>query len=235
MHRVWIADWYHDRKNAGQSLMEALETALQAPPPTPPPAVKEDDAPVSDDHTSPPLPVSPGSQYKEAYEIWNAVCEYPQEYFYEPRALPVIRAQIMEIIRLEAPIYEKLLSRRVSRYWGFSRTGENIQRIITQCLPDSHTVTRISGEPVYWSAERIPASYRNYRIANDSAFRRNIDEIPPEELANAMYEILIDFQSCEQDTLFRETVRIFGFTSMSVRMKPHLELSLNHLRQCGRI
>lgn len=33
----------------------------------------------------------------------------------------------------------------------------------------------------------------------------------------------------------RETVRIFGFTSMSVRMKPHLELSLNHLRQCGRI
>lgn len=235
MHRVWIADWYHDRKNAGQSLMEALETALQAPPPTPPPAVKEDDAPVSDDQTSPPLPVPPDSQYKEAYEIWNAVCEYPQEYFYEPRALPVIRAQIMEIIRLEAPIYEKLLSRRVSRYWGFSRTGENIQRIITQCLPDSHTVTRISGEPVYWSAERIPASYRNYRISNDSAFRRNIDEIPPEELANAMYEILIDFQSCEQDTLFRETVRIFGFTSMSVRMKPHLELSLNHLRQCGRI
>ena len=54
-------------------------------------------------------------------------------------------------------------------------------------------------------------SYQDYRGSQDSSSRRAIDEIPPEELANAMLEVLMDFNSCQQDTLYRETVKLFGF------------------------
>ncbi len=236
MHRVWITDWYHDRENAEQNIIQAIEAALHAPPPEPASVIEdEDEMELESESDESSMTVQPIKRVHDDYEIWHSACEYPQEYFYEPRAIPVIRAQIASIVKTEAPVYEKLLRRRISKHWGFSRTGESIQRIISDCLPVDCPVSNLSGENVYWSGETTPASYRRYRVSSDTLTRRNIDEIPPEELANAMYEVLMDFQSCEQDTLFRETVRLFGFSAMTSKMKPYLEHGLKHLQQSGRI
>ena len=74
-----------------------------------------------------------------------------------------------------------------------------------------------------------------YRVGNNDETKRAIDEIPPEELANAMYEVLIDFNSCEKDTLFRETVKLFGLTAVTAKARKFLEYGFISLQKSGRI
>ena len=50
-----------------------------------------------------------------------------------------------------------------------------------------------------------------------------------------MYEILVDFDSCEKDTLFRETIRRFGFSAVTARARRYLEFGLKALRASGRV
>lgn len=83
--------------------------------------------------------------------------------------------------------------------------------------------------------EQTAAGYSGYRIGNSDETKRAIDEIPPEELANAMYEVLIDFNSCEKDTLFRETVKLFGLSAVTSKARKFLEYGLNALQKSGRI
>ena len=86
-----------------------------------------------------------------------------------------------------------------------------------------------------WSAAQTPAEYRFYRVNCSEENKRTIDEIPPEELANAMYDVLIDFNSCEKDTLFRETVKLFGLSAVTARARKYLEYGFAVLRKSGRI
>lgn len=75
-----------------------------------------------------------------------------------------------------------------------------------------------SGEtPVYRPAGVSTESYREYRVSVGRIPSRAIDEITPEDLANAVCGILADFGSCERDTLYRETFRFFGLSTTGFR------------------
>ena len=50
-----------------------------------------------------------------------------------------------------------------------------------------------------------------------------------------MYEVLMDFNSCEKDTLFRETVKLFGFSAVTAKARRFLELGFAALKASGRI
>ena len=78
-------------------------------------------------------------------------------------------------------------------------------------------------ERVIWSAAQIPAGYSFYRVGSSEETKRTIDEIPPEELANAMHEVLTDFNSCEKEILFRETVKLFGLSAVTAKARKFLE------------
>ena len=97
------------------------------------------------------------------------------------------------------------------------------------------TTTANADEPVYWPHEIPPADYRDYRVGTDRDSKRAIDEIPPEELANAMYEVLVDFASCEHDVLFRETIRLFGLNTLTAKARQYLEYAVAVLQNSGRI
>ena len=90
-------------------------------------------------------------------------------------------------------------------------------------------------EPVYWPKEVDPAGFSDYRVGSDKETKRAIDEIPPEELANAMCEVLFDFASCEKDVLFRETIRLFGLNTLTAKARQYLEYAFAMLQESGRI
>ena len=145
------------------------------------------------------------------------------------------RRQIEEIILTEGPIYESLLKKRITKAWGFARAGGNIAAVLRECLPDDLTTTANADEPVFWPREVSPAEYRDYRVGADRDSKRAIDEIPPEELANAMYEFLVDFASCDRDVLFRETIRLFGLNTLTAKARQYLEYAMTALQNSGRI
>ncbi len=136
---------------------------------------------------------------------------------------------------MEGPIYESLLKKRVVKAWGFARAGGSIAAVLRQCIPVNVTTTRAFDEPVFWPQGTLPSNYFEYRVGTDKETKRAIDEIPPEELANAMYEVLVDFASCEHDVLFRETLRVFGLNTLTAKARQYLECALAVLQKSGRV
>ena len=239
--RAWSVDWAFARKHAEHDLLQVLDelkNAPETPEPEPEPEPAETTEPVSETNVeerddASPAPAS--SQFKKDYVVWRSAEPLNPDLFYEPDTRPLIRRQIGEIVQIEGPIYERLLKKRITKAWGFARAGGNIAAVLRDCLPDDLTTTANADEPVCWPKGVLPAEYRDYRVGTDRESKRAIDEIPPEELANAMYEVLVDFASCERDVLFRETIRLFGMNTLTAKARQYLEYALAALRNSGRL
>lgn len=233
---VWTVDWAFDRQRAEARLLADLEAAKTLPPPAPPspPPVPEPAAKAVPVPPSP--PVAPrASQQRKPYIAWIGGAFFPQADFSEPRSMSVIRSQITKILEVEAPICANLLCRRVARAWGFARVTRGITNTILRAIPPNIPVTGDYGNRVFWKPGQNPSQWHSWRVAANPAERRDLSDIPTEELANAMYDVLVGFQSSEQDTLYRETLKALGFTSLTAKVRPYLDAALSHLRQSGRI
>ncbi|MBQ7650662.1 MAG: DUF3320 domain-containing protein, partial [Victivallales bacterium] len=256
--QTWSVDWLLDRKQTEDSLLEAINQALadSALKPEPPePQSPESDGAKPDEAT--PDGAKPNEDTPEglqpeglkaeaksptelnvalqkehpAYSAASIICTHPQEEFYALETRLSIRRQMQEVIQQEAPICEGLLKKRITSAWGFQRPGMKIQAVLNDCLPKDLPVTQVGEERVFWNADQSPEEYREYR-PNGTAEqdRRLIDEIPVEELANAMREVQTDFaDTIEQNTLFRETLKLFGLTVLTQRARKYLEHAFNTL------
>ena len=256
-YRAWSVDWAFARKHAEQDLIHYLEELRNTPvepdpepePPQPGPAEEtaepesesEQDAAQSSSESettkaenAAPAPAS-GPQHRRDYVCWRNPSPLDPDLFHAPETRDLIRAQIREVIRTEGPIYESLLKKRITKAWGFARAGGNIAAVLKECIPAGSVTTRRTGETVYWPDDIDPAGYSDYRVGTDKESKRAIDEIPPEELANAMCEVLFDFASCEKDVLFRETIRLFGLNTLTAKARQYLEYALAALQESGRI
>ncbi len=110
-----------------------------------------------------------------------------------------------------------------------------ITNTILRAIPPNIPVTGDYGNRVFWKPGQNPSQWHSWRVAANPAERRDLSDIPTEELANAMYDVLVGFQSSEQDTLYRETLKALGFTSLTAKVRPYLDAALSHLQQSGRI
>ena len=239
--RAWSVDWAFARRHAEHDLLQVLDELKNTPDtPEPEPTPAETETPESAPETDTAAkedasPAPPSSQFRKNYIVWRSAEPLNPDLFYELQSRALIRRQIEEIIRTEGPVYESLLKKRITKAWGFARAGGNIAAVLRECLPDDLTTTANADEPVYWPTDISPTDYRDYRVGTDRDSKRAIDDIPPEELANAMYEVLADFASCERDVLFRETIRLFGLNTLTAKARQYLEYAVALLQNSGRI
>ncbi len=243
IYRAWCVDWTFDREHAEKALLEFIEKIKNIPSELQIEA-SEEKAELNENknvteqeaiqQVSEKMIPAVSANCKE-YRIWTNLHYLNQDEFYEYSGKEIIKQQIAEIIEQEAPIYENLLKRRIARAWGFSRTGGNILKNLNACMPDDLETSLYGENQVIWAANQKPAEYTFYRVGNTDETKRAIDEIPPEELANAMYEVLVDFNSCEKDTLFRETVKLFGLSAVTAKARKFLEYGFTVLHKNGKI
>ena len=234
--RAWSVDWVFDRKRAEEhllTLIEKLRTEPESPLPPANPAAPEK-IPAGETKLKK-AAVPPQPEHRKEYRMWNSGSIPAQEFFYDPSAQELIRKQMREVIQCEGPVYETVLKKRVVKVWGFNRMGEQIHHILNECLPKDWKTTKIGDVRVFWAMGQCAENYLDYRISQDNSSRRTIDEIPPEELANAMLEVLMDFNSCQQDTLYRETVKLFGFSAVTAKARKYLDFGMEALKKSGRI
>ena len=60
----------------------------------------------------------------------------------------------------------------------------------------------------------MPANYVGFRVEDQDGNRRGIEEIPYEEIRNALTEVLQEQVGLSMEDLVRETARKFGFTRL---------------------
>jgi hypothetical protein len=80
--------------------------------------------------------------------------------------------------------------------------------------------TKLGNATFLWKAETEPEQYYYFRIpSSDDRTRRNLEHIPPEEIASAVKYILGRQIGLSKDDLEREVSRIFGFARCTEAMQ----------------
>jgi Protein of unknown function (DUF4011)/REase_MTES_1575/Protein of unknown function (DUF3320)/AAA domain len=222
VHKIWAVDWWENPDKIMGEIIEAIKKAEEGVPIIPLKEAldvitkienKKDTFITNSNSIFLENKIVENKSYKE-YEICNLdiVLSTSSDDFLQTHNRRKICDQIFNVVQVEAPISKSLLCKRVLSSWGISRIGT---RVNTQFeILFSQLNLRKTGKNknlFFWSEGQKPEDYSIYRITKDDSKKREADDLPPEEVANAVKSVLKNSISLSKDALIRETARLFGF------------------------
>jgi len=132
-------------------------------------------------------------------------------YHFENRQ--VLLSQLKTIIDTESPISQNALFRKILKLWNTSRAGGKLNIYLLETLASIPNIqTTESYQKFYWSENSQPQNLDFYR--DNSAEKRLIDEIAPEEISVAMMELMHSNLSLNKEELVRAVCKTFGFSKV---------------------
>ena len=254
--RVWSMDWMFDRQDAEKRLLteiEAAKSAVSEPPPEP-----ESPAPI--DFREETATIASPEASCEKYRVWrpenyfkladNFIHSDPKRHallveslrnfftdkaFSEPKMRSSIVGKLRDLLETESPICESLLYKRISRAWKIKLTDNNRNLIALLLSRVGYNKTNPGLEYVYWAQGRSPETYGGFRVPDeeDPETKRTIGEIPPEEIANAMWSVATDVGGGDHETIFRETMKLFGLGVVTAKARIVLGHAMQILENRG--
>lgn len=117
---------------------------------------------------------------------------------------------IRTILGAEAPISRRLLIKRLINSYGISRNGVRINTYLTEVFEDMGLVTSGTDDIFYWKDKEQLDNYSGYRLASE----REALDIAPEEVAQAILQVLKEQFAIGEEGLISETARLFGYASV---------------------
>ncbi|MEU8082368.1 DUF4011 domain-containing protein [Micromonospora sp. NPDC049101] len=152
----------------------------------------------------------------------------------DQRVRELMRTALREIIEAEGPIEQHRLARLALARFGFLRTRED-RRIAVLALVDPrrlHTHPTVSRYA--WPEGVDPQTYRAYRVtqaSNDRAF----EEVPPEEVANALVHALEGVPGMDEERLLRAGLERLGYRRRTEKIDKLLRYGLQVAVTSGRL
>ena len=235
IYRIWTMDWWEKpdevmatiqeaiarKKNSKVGSMTAAEinstpTEVAAPAPT---------AQITNNEISFVLKASPVAPEKQAASVLSTQNRIEQKYkfakitpysyspedFFFTDSYAILLSQIRKIMESEAPISKSLLCKKILSEWGISRLGTRVEAQIETALDTLNIYrTEYEGLVFCWNDKEQCASYSIYRPVSD----REATDIPPEEIANAIRQLLTDSISLPAADLIKACAQQFGFARM---------------------
>ena len=233
LKRVWSADWWENKDKVVEALVAAAKAALEAkdeepePEPIAAPKVAESKPEIAPEpslnKTSQPAPAPLTATGKsEVYKVADLaiVSKSMQDNLLLPKGRATLEKQIREVLAVEAPIMKTLLCKRIAAAWGLSRAGARIAGYIDFVLGEM--VVRISGQKegvVLWNETQHSNLYENYRLPANDEEKRDASELPLEEIANAVKEMMVRLFSLPEDAVVGEVGKIFGYARLGRKVE----------------
>lgn len=149
------------------------------------------------------------AEMQEIYVYANLpITELPAESFLYLHNESYILEQIKAVINAEAPISRSLLCKRVLTSWGISRLGSRIDTHFDGLFSKIECYQKTDGDFItFWKSKEQMISYSAFRPISERAAL----ELPPDEVANAVKEVLESQISLPTKDLSRITAQSFGF------------------------
>jgi hypothetical protein len=137
---------------------------------------------------------------------------------------------LYQVVESEGPIHKDVAATRLARAWDLDRVGERMLNAVKSAWRtlSREKLLRIQGDFLWPSRESFQLVVRQPN-PSDHHSRRSIDEIPPEEIAVAIKNLVRDSLSIERDKLLRYVARIFGFDRAGNHIQKALENALEEL------
>jgi len=143
-----------------------------------------------------------------------------------------VKAVVDDVIAKEGPVSAKRLARLVASRFGIQKLHSSRADAILSTVP-RHQLRRGRLGVFAWPDDVDPASYAEFRPS--AAGLRAIEDVAPEELANAMNHIAREAMSIDLDTLVRQTAILFGVRRVSSAIYTSLQLAVELAVESGRL
>ena len=218
IHKVWSCDWWDNPDKVLEEIVLAIKNIKQGDLV---PCVPEDINPVikniapkQDPQQVIILPKPPVSMGKSDYTVCTLKVRNPipqPDLFLQDYNKKYLIEDIQAVLNVEAPISKELLCRRVLAAWSMVRIGSRIEAWFDVIFAQMNIKHTDKGNRFFWKADQQPEDYVLYRISNSETDKREASDIPPEEVSNAIREILENQISLNRDELVKDVARIFGF------------------------
>lgn len=145
----------------------------------------------------------------------------------------LVRKAIDEVVQFEGPITEQRLASVVVGRFGMSAVRQNRMdglRVQFAHLPKTQTPFGV----VYWSDTRPADTWRGFRTSSGEVVR-NIDDVPAEEISNAMVSVVRLGDSGFREEIIRHTAEVFGRKAVTKVLKEKLNNILDWTVAQGRL
>lgn len=222
IHKVWSTEWWENSERVIDDILVAIKNAEENKTniliePVLEAKVLESKVPETASFNSAVVTENNLAINTTSANIYE-ICEHDLEYttssddflFYSN--IQKINNQIKKIIDTEAPITRNLLTKRVLHSWGISKLGTRINNHFQKLLTDDNLKkTGLKNSEIFWNEIVTPDNYLSYRVFTKDGNKRDAEDLPPEEVANGLREILSHQISLPKDELVRAGSRLFGF------------------------
>ncbi len=221
VYRIWTQNWFSYSDNEFTRLVERLkhveEQSLEDKVHVPTPIIKTVAFESSFISTTPKLESSNRNADVSIYEAVSLESiNLPSETFYNAESTHMLIKQITEIITKESPVGFAAICRKIVNAWGMKRAGSRIEeRLLSICDSLGLQKTNFKGLIYYWDKNTDINNYSGYRVSSGNAYRRDVEDIAPEEIINATKAVLEEQISLLENDLAKEVAKKFGYSRLA--------------------
>lgn len=235
--RVWCMDWWDNREKELRRILNKLHELQRGKPQPEPETEKEMAAPMKLQGNVATKSCSVAVQNAPVYaSALLPVKPITADEFVDPRRERSIKRAVETIIAQEAPLSLPMLTKRVVQSCGIVRAGTRIQEHLNAVLQKMSLRTAAQdGVVFYWKKEQNPEAYVGFRVNGNGDSRRDVRDVPVQEIANAIYAVLYEQISMGEEDLLRETANKLGYTRLGNNVLSALELGIQYAQSQGGI
>ena len=243
MHRIWSTDWFQRPDAELQRLLQAVAAAqAKARPAAGPPRERAPAPPVPKRSsrimvaraapTPAAEPLRPAVPYREAeFRIRE-----PGKVDLHEASLQVVADYVVQVVRCEEPVHVEEVARRLSRLWGYARTGPRIQERVRSAARYAEHCGRLvlRGSFLHGAGGAQEPVVRD-RSAVKSQTLRKTAMLPPEEVGCAILQAVEQNVSLSVEECAVQVARRFGFRSTSAELRRVVAVAADRLAAQGRL
>jgi very-short-patch-repair endonuclease len=235
IHRIWSTDWFRRPNDELRRLLGVLDLAKAPQTPGAPkdvelPDVIPEDEKVADEEvvTAQVIDVVP---YQEA--TTPGVRINTSKALYE---VPVssLAEVAYNIVLVEGPIHRDEIARRFVEFWGGARTTKKVVAAVGNALDHAESNRRIVSDRDFYTVPASSVMVRNREAVSSSTLRQP-EMLPPQEISEALLQIVTRHLGVTDEEAIVATGRLLGFRATSQQLKRVISRELDGLVGANRV
>lgn len=231
IYRVWSTDWWQDRDGEIERLEGAIQSALlksstdlstlSSQPSVERVVERKDEKPHTRIAAAPtPTPEEPDEVTEQRFPdlpVYTLSKTHPDKNalkhdMFSYQVIPAMRKVIEDMVADEGPISLNLAARRMAEWWDISRVTNRVIRWIENVVSEIEVKKVTHGDVVFlWPNDVDVSKYDEFRLPEEEETRRDVQDLPPEEIANALFYVVCNQVALPREDLVREGARLLGY------------------------
>lgn len=143
--------------------------------------------------------------------------------FSQGRYTRSVMTNIQKIIKTEAPVSRQLVIKRILNSYDV-RKGPRVNAYLAEIFTQMDLISSGTDDVFYWKDEEQRDNYSGYRTASG----REASEIAPEEVAQAVSQVVRDQFAIDEEGLVRETSELFGFAAVREQVANSMKRGIDY-------